>query len=120
MSKWTLVLVLAIGAFALLAVLAFLPLHPVGEAKSPDGAFLAVVKAPIIYRYLSVMPGQSGDRPGAITIYREGRSCGSAPVDMVSMIDDLRWELSRSPREVSLVAAARWDLDACSVEVYPR
>ena len=112
--------VLVIGAFALLVVLAFLPLHAVGEAKSPDGAFVAVVKAPIIYRYLSVMPGQAGDRPGSITIYRDGRSCGAAPVDMVSMIDDLRWDLAKSPREVSLVATARWNLDACTVEVDAR
>jgi hypothetical protein len=116
-----LILVLAIGAFAAVATLAFLPLDPVRSAGSPDGAFTAIATRPYIAALVPMMPGQSGDTPGRITIYRkDGRSCGSAPVDMVWMVQDLRWELSKAPREVSLTAVAVWNLDACSVEVYER
>jgi hypothetical protein len=102
-----------------LSVLALLPLAPVRRAESPDGAFIAVATSPYIYAFIPVMPGQGGDRPGRITIYRkDGRSCGSAPVEMVWMIQELRWELSNKPSEVSLVARATWDLDACRVNVY--
>ena len=117
--KSRLILVLAIGAFAAIATLAFLPLDAVRSAESPDGAFIAVATKSYFYALVPVMPGQSGDAPGRITIYRkDGRSCGSAPVDMVWMIQDLRWELSKTPRGVSLTAVAAWNLDACSVEVY--
>jgi hypothetical protein len=110
---------LVLAAMGGVAGLAFLPLAPVRRAESPDGAFIAVATSPYIYAYIPVMPGQGGDRPGRITIYRKGgRSCGSAPVEMVWMIQDLRWELSNKPPEVSLVARAVWDLDACRVNVY--
>jgi hypothetical protein len=117
--KSMLILVLAIGASAAIATLAFMPLDPVRSAESPDGAFIAVATRPHFYALVAVMPGQSGDAPGRITIYRkEGRLCGSVPVDMVWMVQDFRWELSKAPREVSLTAVAAWNLDACSVEVY--
>ena len=51
---------------------------------------------------------------------KDGRSCGAAPVEMVSMIPDMRWQLDRNPREASFVATARWDLDVCRVEVFDR
>jgi hypothetical protein len=34
------------------------------------------------------------------------------------MVQDLPWELSKAPREVSLAAVAVWNLDACRVEIY--
>jgi hypothetical protein len=118
-SKSALISVLVIGAFAAIATLASLPLDPVRRAESPDAAFIAIATRPYFYALVPMMPGQSGDAPGRITIYRkDGRSCGSAPVDMVWMVQDLRWELSEVPREVSLTAIAAWNLDACSVEVY--
>jgi hypothetical protein len=111
-----LVVLLAVAAIGGLAALAVLPLNPVRSAESPDGAFVAVAKISFIASLIPMMPGQSGDHPGRITIYRkDGRSCGSAPVGMVWMIQDLRWALAHRPREVSLVAGARWDLDACLV-----
>jgi hypothetical protein len=107
------------AALVIVISLAFIPLVPVRHAESPDGAFEAVATTARISLLIPVMPGQSGDHPGRITIYtKDGRSCGSAPVDMVWMVHDLRWDLARKPREASLVARARWDLDACSVEVY--
>jgi hypothetical protein len=117
--KSMLILVFAIGAFAAIATLAFLPLDLVRSAESPDGAFIAVATRPFFFALVPMMPGQSGDAPGQITIYRkDGRSCGSAPVDVVWMVQDLRWELSKAPREVSLAAVAVWNLDACRVEIY--
>jgi hypothetical protein len=32
----------------------------------------------------------------------------------------VRWYLDSKPREARIVATARWDLDACSVEVFGR
>jgi hypothetical protein len=118
-SKSALISVLVIGAFAAIATLASLPLDPFRRAESPDAAFIAIATRPYFYALVPMMPGQSGDAPGRITIYRkDGRSCGSAPVDMVWMMQDLHWELSGVPREASLTAIAAWNLDACSVEVY--
>jgi hypothetical protein len=117
-AAFCLMLAPVVGGVA--AILFLIPFPAYGEIESPDGAFLAVATSPLIAKLMPIMPGQSGDRSGWITVYRkDGQSCGSAPVDMVYMIDDLRWELSKSPREVSLVAGARWDLDACTVEVDP-
>jgi hypothetical protein len=111
-----------LATFAVLTIvisIAFIPLVPVRRTGSPDGAFEAVATTARINLLIPVMPGQSGDHPGRITIYtKNGRSCGSAPVAMVWMIQDLRWDLAGKPREASLVALATRDLDACSVEVY--
>jgi hypothetical protein len=112
---------LIIAASIIVISLAFIPLVPVRRAESPDGGFEAVARTAPMALLLPVMPGQSGDHPGRITIYtKDGRSCGSAPVDMVWMIQDLRWYPAGKPREASLVAGAKWDLDACSVAVYDR
>jgi hypothetical protein len=114
-------LLATVAALIIVISLAFIPLVPVRSAESPDGAFEAVATTARINLLIPVMPGQSGDQPGRITIYtKDGRSCGSSPVDMVWMVHDLRWDLARKPREASLVARAKWDLDACSVEVYDR
>jgi hypothetical protein len=116
---WRVCLLAAISALIAAISLAFTPLVPVRHADSPDGAFEAVARTAPINLLIPVMPGQSGDHAGRITIYtKDGRSCGSASVDMVWMIHDLRWDLARNPREASLVALATWDLDACSVDVY--
>lgn len=67
------------------------------------------------------MPGQAGDKPGWIGIIRrDGRSCGSARVEMISMVYDVRWRLDSEPREAHLVATAMWNLDACTVEIMDR
>ena len=53
-------------------------------------------------------PGQAGDKSGHVTIYTaEGRSCGRAPVEMVSFIRDLEWTGDRA--EIRVVA--EWDLE---------
>jgi hypothetical protein len=117
-SVWLVGLLATAAALIIVILLAVIPLVPVRRAESPDGAFEALATTARINLLIPVMPGQSGDHPGRITIYaKDGRSCGSAPVDMVWMIQDLRWDLAGKPREASLVATAKWDLDACSVEV---
>jgi len=106
-----------VAALVIIVALAFMPLVPVRHAESPDGALEAVATTAPINTLIPVMPGQSGDHAGRITIYtKDGRSCGSVAVDMVWMIQDLRWNLTGTPREVSLTAVAKWDLDACSVD----
>jgi hypothetical protein len=120
-SAWRVILLAAFAASAAAVSLAFIPFVAVRRAASPDGAFEAVARTALVNLLIPVMPGQSGDRAGRVTIYRrDGRSCGSAPVEMVWMIHDLHWALAGKPREASLVAVATWDLDACSVEVYDR
>jgi hypothetical protein len=120
-SAWPACLLAACAASIVAISLAFIPVVPVRRAESPDGAFEAVARTAPVHLLIPVMPGQSGDHAGRITIYTKGgRSCGSAPVEMVWMIQDLRWDLARKPREASLVALATWDLDACSVDVYGR
>jgi hypothetical protein len=120
-SAWLVGLVAASAASIVAILLAFVPLVAVRRADSPDGAFEAVARTALVNLLIPIMPGQSGDRAGQITIYaRDGRSCGTAPVEMVWMIHDLRWDLAGKPREASLAAVATWDLDACSVEVYGR
>ena len=102
---------------AALAAILFAPLLTYREVQSPDGEFIAIAKASLFRSSIPVMPGQSGDKPGRIIIVRkDGWSCGSAAVDMVSLVDDIRWYLDSKPREASIVATARWNLDACTVE----
>jgi hypothetical protein len=104
-----------------LATLLFAPLLTYREVASPDGQFVATARTSVFQSLMPAMPGQAGDKPGRISVARsDGRSCGSTPIDMVSMIGELRWELGAKPREASIVATARWNLDACTVEVFDR
>jgi hypothetical protein len=82
--------------------LAFIPLFRVRRAESPDRALEAVARTAPVALLFRLCP----DSPGTI------------PVGSRWMIADLRWNLAGKPREASLVAVAKWDLDACSVEVY--
>jgi hypothetical protein len=112
-----LVLVVIVG----LAAVLFAPMQTYRHEESPDGEFVAVAKYSLFSSLMPVMPGQAGDKPGRVTIIRkDGWPCGSAAVEMVQMVGDVRWYLKEKPREASIVATARWNLDACSVEVYDR
>ena len=113
--------IIALAILAGLCAALFASLLTYREVSSPDGEFVATAKTAIFRTLIPAMPGQAGDKPGLISVgHRNGRSCGATPVEMASMIADLRWELDRKPREALLVATARWDLDACRVEVFPR
>lgn len=106
---------------AALAAALFAPLLTYRRVQSPDGEFTAVAKGSLFWSLVPMMPGQAGDKPGRVTIVRrDGASCGSAAVEMLNSIGELRWHLDGKPREASIVAAARWDLDACRVELFKR
>ena|SRR3989442_2744055 len=102
--------ILILSVIICLAVLAMLPFVLTGEysrVRSPDGRFYAIATFPIWERYYPMMPGQSGDKSGYVTIYTaDGHSCGRTSVDMVSSIRDLEWRSDRA--EIRLVA--EWDL----------
>lgn len=110
-------LVFSAGLIVALAIVPFVPIIPDRESRSPDGAFTARASVRLFDTLVPMMPGQGGDKPGVITVYDgAGRSCGSAPVPMVWMIQDIRWTLD-PPRQASIVALATWDLDACTVRL---
>ena len=93
--------------FIALAASIFLPSGEYQRLSSPDGRFYAIARYPLWQSFVPVMPGGGGDMSGSITIYsREGNSCGRAPVDMVSLIGDVRW----SADEARIPAVAEWDL----------
>jgi hypothetical protein len=109
--------ILLVAAVAL-GTLLFIPLPFPRTTESPDGEFVVVVKTRLFDSLLPVMPGQSGDKPGSVTMMRkDGRSCGSAALDMVSYIYDLRWELDRTPRLARIGPIVTWNLDACKLAV---
>ena len=111
-------LVIGAATLAVLAALLFVPLRSDRSVQSPGGEFTAVVKTRLIYSLLPVMPGQGGDKPASVTMTRkDGRSCGSAELDMVSEIYGLRWELDRRPRLASIGPIVSWNLDVCRIAV---
>ena len=105
----------AFGCLAALAVLAFVFTEEVSRVSSPDGRFYAVVTRPIWERYAFTTPGHSSDASGYITIYTaDGRSCGGVSVEMISLIQDLKWSADHA--EIRLVA--EWDLVQHRVKRY--
>jgi hypothetical protein len=101
---------------ACVVALISLPFVLTGEysrVTSPDGRFYAVATFPIWQSYVPMLPGQGGDKSGSVTVYTsDGRSCGRAPVEMVSFIRDLEWGTNRA--EIRLVA--EWDLSKRRVQ----
>jgi hypothetical protein len=74
---------------------------------SPDGRFYAVAECRAWRFHVAMSPGSSGDKPGYVTVFtRDGQSCGSAPLDMAWMIDEMSWSTTNA--ELRLVA--EWDL----------
>ena len=95
---------------ACLAAMTPLPLvltREYSRINSPNGRYHAVATYPIWKSFVTMTPGQSGDKSGTITIYTaDGSSCGSVSVAMVSQIGDLEW----SPDHAQIPAVAEWDL----------
>ncbi len=103
----TIVALSTIACLVAMVLLPFVLTSQYARVTSPDGRFYAVASFPMWQSYVPMMPGQSGDKPGYITIYTaDGRSCGRTAVEMVSFIRDLEWGTGRA--EIRLVAA--WDL----------
>ena len=105
-------LALIIACIAFLCLLPFIVTGEYSRVTSPDGRSYAVATFPIWQRYVPMMPGQSGDKSGYVTVFTSnGRSCGRTAVHMVSFIRDLEWSSNRA--EIRLVA--EWDLALCRV-----
>lgn len=84
------------------------------RVSSPDGRFVAVTSSPIYQFVIPMMPGGGSDKSGYITVYTaDGRSCGRAPIEMLWMIQDLRW----SPERAELSLVAEWDLANCRIHI---
>jgi hypothetical protein len=110
--KKKIVMASSLACFVALASLPFILAGEYSRVVSPDGRFYAVATFPIWQRYVPMMPGQTGDKSGSVTVYTaDGRSCGRAPVEMVSSIRDLEWSTDRA--EIRLVA--EWDLSKLRV-----
>jgi len=87
------------------------------KVSSPDGAFVAVTSFRRYEKLIPRSPGSGGDKPGALEVRRaDGTSCGRAALPMVSIARDLRWELTSTPRTATIIGAAVWNLDTCSVD----
>lgn len=105
--KKKIVMASALACFVALASLPFFLTGEYSRVASPNGRFYAVATFPIWQRYVPMMPGQAGDKSGCVTVYTaDGRSCGRAPVAMISFIRELEWSTDHA--EIRLVA--EWDL----------
>ena len=83
--------------------------RPVEYARSasPDGKHVAVAKYRAYQSWLSIMPGQSGDKSGWITVSKiDWSRIGEVDVEMVSMIQDIHW----TSDTVELRLVASWKL----------
>jgi hypothetical protein len=71
---------------------------------SPDSNYRVVVyRMPELY----AMPGASGDAPGYVRLYdKAGRILKEQDVEMVQLIDRVRWENGK----VTIALFAEWDL----------
>ena len=101
-----------LSAFAFL----FAPVLEHTRQTSPDGHLVVVVRTRPIDLFISVMPGAGSDKPARATLYKDGRSCGSAALPMASFIYDLKWELDARPRRAGIKFGGNWNLDGCTVE----
>src|SRR5260221_8555818 len=99
------------GAVVLLGTLLFLPLQRHSHRESPDGHFLVVVRTQPIYALIPIMPGGGSDRPARATLYKDGKSCGSAALPMASLVYDLQWRWDGQPRVAELRFGARATID---------
>lgn len=83
---------------------------------SPDGKYVAVVTYRRYHSFIPTSPGQGGDKAGFIYIKdASGVQFGKAPIPMVWMARDLRWDNNGAtlPGEVTWNFSARecdlWD-----------
>ena len=104
------------GAVVLAASMLFMPVLKHSHRVSADGHFEVIVRTQPIYALAPVMPGGGSDLPGRATLYKDGKSCGTAWLPMASLVDDLRWLTDRQPRQAQIRSAATWNLDDCTIE----
>ncbi len=71
---------------------------------SPDGNYRVVVLREPVWH--AVMPGQAGDAPGVVRLYRQGEVLQETKVDMVSRVQHVEW--TADSVEIKLIA--EWEL----------
>ena len=77
------------------------------RVKSPDGRFICIAFFPYWKSLVPMTPGSGGDKSGFVEIRgANGRSLGSAPIEMVSMIHGLKWYSDAA----SIPCVHDWDL----------
>ena len=116
MSYPKIVYILAGGVMAVSAVVTLFS-HVVESfrARSPDGEYTVVARTQPFRFFIGMMPGQGGDKPALVSLYKGKELCGSAPAEMLSMAYDLRWAMDTKPRRLDIRFVAEWDLDGCTV-----
>lgn len=76
------------------------------------GGYVAEIRVDPRAGWPAMMPGSSGDRPGAVTVRApDGRSCGTMRVPMVN---DVVVSVDGPVARVKL-AARKWHLEACAL-----
>lgn len=74
---------------------------------SPDGKYFCVAYSSLWRSLIPASPGGGGDKSGYVEMFTvEGKSLGSAPIEMVSMIHDLTWR----PGEAEIKLVHTWSL----------
>jgi len=116
MRRALVVLAVLIGFVLALAALLFSPILVHTRHVSPDGHFEVVVRTQPVYLLIPMMPGSGSDKPAGATLYKDGRSCGSMVLPMVSFVYDLTWDLDAHPRSAEIRLGGRWNLETCRVQ----
>ena len=102
---------------AILGVLMVVPVVEHWRTQSPDGAFTAVVRIQPFWLLLPAMPGGGSDKPARVTVYQDGRSCGSAWVELAWMARELEWQFDSRPRRARIKLVADWGLEDCTIQI---
>ena len=85
------------------------------RAQSPDGVYTVVARTQPFRYFIAVMPGQGGDKPALVSLYKGTQLCGSASAEMVSMARDIHWEMDARPRRLAIKFVGDWNLDDCTL-----
>jgi len=89
------VLVVVVLVAVSLVIVAGRQLVEANSVKDPTGEYVAVATYRAYQSWIGRAPGDSGGKPGFITIYdRAGRSFGTMSVVMIDHLQDLEWEES--------------------------
>ena len=75
--------------------------------RSPDGRYECVVTRYRYEHFVSRFPGQGSDYSCFLSIYDSTRNCGTIPVPMAWMVEDLEWEESGA----SIKVVGEWDFE---------
>ena len=116
MRAIAIVLLLVSGILAVLVAFLFAPVLEHTRRASSDGHFVVMVRTQPLYLLVPTMPGGGSDKPARATLYKDGRSCGSAELPMASFVYDLKWEMDVRPRRADIKFGGSWNLDDCTVK----